>query len=148
MTMFDLIGQNAGTIIVLLIIMRIIQYALTYWQMKRFVRRFSAIRQAGKTAVGMSGGRYQGRAYGVLTVGADQRVLHAEQFAGLTVFSRLRQVPEMVGMTLEDVLDESRELPVSNKLQQAFRKAATDLVEALEQDGRENSETLDGGQVE
>ena len=146
--MFDVIGQNAGTIIVSLIIMWILQFALTYWQMGRFYRRLKEIRKDGLTAVGMSGGRYQGRAYGVITVDENNRVMHAERFAGWTVFSGLRQVPEMAGMTLEEVLDESRDLPVSKKLQSAFRKAATDLLMKSKQDEIGDSEATAEGPAE
>ena len=146
--MFDVIAENASTIVVSLIVMWILQFALTYWQMKRFVGRLKELRKDGMTAVGMSGGRYQGRAYGVITVDAEHRILHAEKFGGWTVFSRLRQVPELVGMTLDEVLDESRQLPVSKKLQAAFRRAATDLIESGDQDEKGDSEATVEGQAE
>lgn len=133
--MLDVIGENMGVIFILLIIMWGAQFAMTYFQMRRFYGRLKVIRKAGLTAVGMGGGQYKGRAYGVLTIDDDDRVIHAERMSGWTNFSGLRPVPEMEGMPLANVLNESIELPVkSAKLQEAFRNAARDLDKARKGD--------------
>jgi DNA-binding transcriptional regulator of glucitol operon len=128
--MFDVIGENIAVIFILLVIMWMMQFGFTYIQMQKFYKRLKIIRQDGLTAVGMEGGRYKGRAYGVLTVGKDNTVIHAEKMSGWTNFAGLRPVPELVGMTLDEILDEERTLPVSQKLQGAFRNAANDILNA------------------
>lgn len=137
--MFDVLVENAGTIFVFLAIMWIVQLILAYWQMRRFYGRLKVIRQKGLTAVGLGGGKYKGRSYAVLTIDADGKVIYAEKFAGWTIFARLHPVPEMVGMSLHDILNDNAVLPVSKKLQLAFKNAATDLLEAREKSEEEKS---------
>ena len=138
--MFDVIGENLAVIFILLVVMWILQFGFTYLQMQKFYKRLKIIRQDGLTAIGMEGGRYKGRAYGVLTVGKDNKIIHAEKMSGWTNFAGLKPVPELVGMTLDEVMDEERTLPVSKKLQSAFRNAARDILEAdIEKNGDESA---------
>ena len=132
--MFDEITTHAGTILVLLVFMWIAQFGLAYWQMKRFYARLKTLRQGGLTAVGLGGDRYKGRNYAVLTIDQDNIIVHAEKFSGWTIFSQLRPVPDLVGLSLQDVLNNEATLPVSKKLQAAFGNAARDLLEAREKE--------------
>jgi len=137
--MFDVIGENLGVIFVMLVIMWSMQFGLTYLQMRKYTKRLKIIRQDGLTSVGMSGGKYKGRTYGILTVDANNQVIHAEKMAGWTTFSNLKPVPELVGLNLDQILDENHELPISKKLHLAFRTAANDLIEAREKGLDKNS---------
>jgi DNA-binding transcriptional regulator of glucitol operon len=122
-----------GVFFLLLAVMWIIQFGLTYFQMRRFYGRMVQLKRNGLTAVGLCGNQYKGRTYAVLTIDEDNRVIHAESFGGWTVFATLKPVPEMQGMTLDDILANPADLPVSNKLQTAFSNAATDLKHAREE---------------
>ena len=137
--MFDVIGENIAVIFILLAIMWVLQFGFTYIQMQKFYKRLKIIRQDGVTAIGMEGGRYKGRAYGVLTVDKENNIIHAERMSGWTNFAGLRPVPELVGMTLEEIMDEERPLPVSKKLQNAFRNAARDILNA---DGEKSGDEI------
>jgi DNA-binding transcriptional regulator of glucitol operon len=131
--MFDVIGENLGVFFVLLAIMWVLQFIMTYVQMQKYTKRLKVIRQDGLTAVGMGGTKYRGRAYGVLTIDNDNRVIHAERMSGWSNFAGLRAVPELIGMKIEEIADEEVELPVSKKLRVAFRNAANDLIKAREE---------------
>jgi glucitol operon activator protein len=138
--MFDVIGENIAVIFVLLAVMWMLQFGFTYIQMQKFYKRLKIIRQDGITAIGMAGGKYKGRTYGVLTVDNNNIIIHAERMSGWTNFAGLRPVPELVGMSLDEILDEDRNLPVSKKLQGAFRNAANDILNAdKEKNGDEGS---------
>ena len=128
--MFDLLQDNIAVLLGLLLLMWIAQFGFTYIQMQRFYARLKVIRKDGVTAVGMGGGQYRGRAYGVLTIDEDQKVIHAERLSGWSNFSGLKPVPELVGMHLDQIRDEDTQLPVSKRLQEAFRNAAKDILEA------------------
>jgi glucitol operon activator protein len=127
---FDVITENIAVIFVLLAIMWALQFGLTYMQMRKYTARLKIIRQAGLTAVGMAGTKYKGKSYGVLTIDKDNRVIHAEKMSGWTTFSNLRPVPQLVGMRVEEILNEDKDLPLPKKLQEAFRNAANDLLKA------------------
>ncbi len=130
--MIDLIGENLGVLFGLLVVMWILQFGLTFLQMRKYTARLKIIRQDGLTSVGMSGSKYKGRTYGILTVDKNKKIIHAEKMSGWTNFSNLRPVPDLVGMNVEQILDEEKELPISKKLHLAFRNAANDLLEAKE----------------
>lgn len=130
--MFDLIAENAAIIFFGLIVMWFIQFGAAYWQMRRFYRRMVALRKNGLTAVGLNGDRLKGRAYAVLTIDGEDRIVHAEQFSGWTIFAGLRPVPELVGMPLQEILNNEAALPVSKKLRSAFVSAARSLQTARE----------------
>lgn len=128
--MLDYLSENMGVVALLLLVMWGLQFAFTYIQMRKFYARLKVVRQAGLTAVGKGGGQYRGRVYGVLTIDDNKKVIHAEKMSGWSNFSGLSPVPELVGLTLGDILDETRELPVSRKLSDAFRDAAAYLLDA------------------
>jgi DNA-binding transcriptional regulator of glucitol operon len=126
----NVIVDNFVTILLGLVVMWLLQFGLAYWQMRRFYRRMSILRQGGLTAIGLSGNRYKGRTYAVLTIDEDNRIVHAEKFSGWTIFAGLKPVPELVGLPLDEMLAKQTTLPVGKKLQLAFANAARDLQAA------------------
>ena len=126
----DFLNENMVLIIILLIGLWIAQFVLAYWQMMRFYDRLKVIRKNGLTAVGLHGDRVKGRVYAVLAVDEKGTIVHAEQFSGLTVFAKLRPNKDIEGLTLADILDEKKELPMSSRLRTAYENAANDIWEA------------------
>lgn len=126
----DIITNNLGFIFLVLVALWLIQFGLAYRQMRHFYQRMITLRRSGLTAVGLSGNRYKGRAYAVLTIDEDDRIIHAEQFSGWTVFAQLRPIPQLIGMSLQELLNNEAGLPVSKKLRPAFANAARDLQAA------------------
>ncbi len=120
-----------STIIIAFVIAWIIQFAMTYLQMQRFNKRLKELRKGGKiTATGMSGSMYKRRAYGILVIDENEKVLHAEQFSGYTIFASLKPVKELEGLTIHDVMDESIVLPISKKIRNAFQNAVAEIEKA------------------
>ncbi|MCL4299387.1 MAG: transcriptional regulator [Anaerolineae bacterium] len=126
----DIITNNLGFIFLVLVALWLIQFGLAYRQMRHFYQRMITLRRSGLTAVGLSGNRYKGRAYAVLTIDEDDRIIHAEQFSGWTVFAQLKPIPQLIGMSLQELLNNEAGLPVSKKLRPAFANAARDLQAA------------------
>lgn len=129
----DFVFDNFTIFLLMLVVMWMIQFGFAYYQMRRFYGRMVELKQHGLTAVGVCGNQYKGRAYGVLTINEENRVIHAERFAGWTVFATLKPVPAISGMALDDILASPTDLPVSKKLQTAFSNAAKDLKQAREE---------------
>lgn len=129
--MVEALANNAGFFFILLAAMWAAQLGLSYVQLRRFNRRILEVRKWGKTAVGLSGDRYRGRSYVILTIDEKGVVVNAEHFAGSTVFARVKPSPGVVGMTIQQILASPESLPVSKKEQAAFVSAATYLQEAM-----------------
>lgn len=130
--------QNYGWLIGLLVVMWLLQFFMSYLQMKRYYGRLSALRREGPTATGMSGNRLNTRAYGVLTLNkADNTIRRAEQLSGFTVFASLRPVPALVGQPL-DAVTPDRKAPrgISSKQWKAFCAAADYLRKHIEATAR------------
>jgi glucitol operon activator protein len=130
--MIDAISENAGFFFVFLAVMWAAQFGLSYYQLRRFNRRILEVRKWGKTAVGLSGDRYRGRSYAILTIDESGRVVNAEYFGGSTIFARSKPAPAVVGLTIDQILTQPDALPVTKKERLAFVSAATYLKEALE----------------
>ena len=130
--MFD----SPWTIVIFLLVAAwLVQFAFSYFQMRNFYRRLTVLRRDGMLAVGKGGGQYRGRAYGVLVIDDEGKVIHAEKLAGWTVFAKLRPVPELVGLTIEEILGQSRPIYLSKKLHEAFTNAAYDLATMEDEEG-------------
>ena len=126
----ELITNNPGLTFLALGILWLMQFGLAYWQLRRLYQRMIILRRSGLTAIGLSGNRYKGRSYAVLTIGEDGRIIHAEHFSGWTVFAQLKPIPQLVGMSLPELLTHEETLPVSKKLRPAIANAARDLQAA------------------
>jgi DNA-binding transcriptional regulator of glucitol operon len=107
-----------------------IQYALAFWQMRRFYRRVAEFRRYGKVSIGVAGSAWRRRQYAVLVVDASQRIVHVEQLSGWTILAILKPVPGLDGRPLSAVFNDDLELPVSHKLLLALRNAATYIRDA------------------
>lgn len=128
--MVDFMVEYGGFVLGGMVVMWLAQFWMAYRQMKVFYKDLALLRKDGLTAVGLNGDRLKGRAYGILVIDDQDRVVHAQKFAGWTVFARLQPAPELVGMSLSDILDDGAVLPVSAKLRPAFVNAARDLQAA------------------
>lgn len=116
-------STTATVIILMLAIMWALQYALSFWQMRRYYRRLAELRREGMVWVGMAGSAWRRRQYAVLVVDRDNRIVRAEQLSGWTVLAALKPVPELEGRPASDLTDDALELPVSGKLLLALRDA-------------------------
>jgi DNA-binding transcriptional regulator of glucitol operon len=113
-----------GSVIILsLVIMWVLQYALAFWQMRRYYGRIAELRREGQVWVGMAGSAWRRRQYAVVVVSPDNRIVRVEQLSGWTVLATLKPVRGLEGRPLNDLLDDSLQLPVSKKLLLALRDA-------------------------
>jgi DNA-binding transcriptional regulator of glucitol operon len=105
----------------------LVQGVLSFRQARRFYGRIRHLRSLGRTAVGLSGSTYRGKAYGVLAVDDQDRIVHAEKLTGFTIFAQLRPVDQLVGRTLSDLLSGPVD-GLSSKVYNAFKMAAETLA--------------------
>ncbi|MGI6259660.1 MAG: transcriptional regulator GutM [Anaerolineaceae bacterium] len=103
-----------------------VQLFLTGWQAKRYYKRLKELRKDGLTSVGMAGGKWTGRTYGVLVIDEDKKIVHAEKMSGMTIFSGLRPVEGLVGLDVAELLDENQDFLLKKKPLEAFRNAANE----------------------
>ncbi|MBL8045216.1 MAG: hypothetical protein JNL09_01675 [Anaerolineales bacterium] len=140
--------ETATFVVLALALAWLVQLGLSYWQMKRFYGRISQLRKSGKLAIGLEGGLYKGRQYGVLVVDEQENVVRAEQLSGLTIFSQLKSVSPLVGLKMNRLFEDEKalaeELKISKKQVLAFRNAAQYLRDAearAEKKNRQAEET-------
>ena len=109
-----------------------VQLALAYRQARLFYKRMSSLRKLGRCASGLASGRYRGRVYVVLVVDSRTRkVIVAEKLGGATVFTGLKPVTQLVGRTLNELVDP--EAPPIEGVSPRLREAARSAAEALQQ---------------
>jgi DNA-binding transcriptional regulator of glucitol operon len=76
----------------------LLQLVLAYQQAQRFMGRARVLRRQGRVSIGASRRQLRGRAYVVVAVGPDDRVMAAEALRGVTVFANARPVPALLGL--------------------------------------------------
>lgn len=111
------------TIALLLAFMWALQYALSFWQMRRYYGRLSELRREGLVWVGMAGSAWRRRQYVALVVSPEQRIVRVEQLSGWTVLATLKPLPGLEGRPVSDLTDDSLALPVTPKQLAALRDA-------------------------
>ncbi|MGQ0600478.1 MAG: transcriptional regulator GutM [Anaerolineales bacterium] len=116
-------SSTATVIILMLALMWALQYALSFWQMRRYYRRLAELRREGTVWVGLAGSAWKRRQYAVLVVDRDNRIVRVEQLSGWTVLAALQPVPGREGRPVSDLTDDTLPLPVSDKLLLALRDA-------------------------
>jgi glucitol operon activator protein len=140
-------STSMAIFLALLVLAWFLQGALSFWQARRFYGRIQQLRSYGRTAVGMSGSLYRGRAYGVLAVDDKDRIVRAEQLSGFTIFAQLRPAEELVGRTLSELLSEPVE-GLSAKVYGAFKMAAETLADESEPADEASGEAEGAGSIE
>ncbi|MDF1520311.1 MAG: transcriptional regulator GutM [Brevefilum sp.] len=115
---------NYSYIFIILAVTYALQLLLTGWQAKRFYRRLRELRKDGLLSIGLSGGKWSGRTYAVLVVDKNLDIINAGKLSGMTVFSQLKTIDEVIGLNARDLLEESRQFEIKKKLLEAFRNAA------------------------
>lgn len=116
-------NSTAAVVVLGLGCMWLLQYAFTFWQMRRYNKRLSELRKGGSVWVGLNGSAWKGRQYAVVVVDKENRIARVEQLSGWTVLAALKPVPGLEGRPVSDLTDDHIELPVSNKLLLALRDA-------------------------
>jgi len=130
------LGSSTGIFLALLVVGWVLQGVFSFWQAKRFYGRIQRLRTLGRTAVGVAGSIYRTKAYGVLTVDSENRIVRAEKLSGFTFLAQPKPVQQLAGMTLSDFLSGPVE-GLSPKLYDAFKMAAESLLEGEAEGDRE-----------
>ncbi len=125
--------ESYALVIILMVVLWLVQFVMSFFQMNRFYKRQSQLRRDGLLATGMDGSRWSGRTYGVMTIDKNSVINHAESLSGITVFATLKPVPQLVGMRLDEIAAEN-EPPqgVSKRKWAAFCAAAQMLRDHLQ----------------
>lgn len=119
--------QNYLLLLGLLGVGWVLQLILAVHQMRRFYKRFGELRRLGRTAMGIGGSTYRGRAYALIASDSRGRVVAAEVMRGFTVFARPRPLTAVTGWSLRAVsAGPPSELPMNSR--RALMAAATTLL--------------------
>jgi glucitol operon activator protein len=81
----------------------LLQLLLSYQQARQFMARARALRRRGRVSIGASPRRIRGRAFVVVAVGPEDRIVAAEVLRGITVFANAKPEPALIGRTAADL---------------------------------------------
>lgn len=133
--------MNVSVIFLALAFVWMLQLILSLLQTKRFHQNIADLRKQGAaTSVGISGRNWTLKNYGVLVVDEERMVIRAQKLTGFTVFSNLKDVPQLAGLPLDRFDSHEPVQGVKKKLWQAFQNAATFITR---HDQRELAESED-----
>jgi glucitol operon activator protein len=114
---------TGSAIIILLAAAWLLQFALSYFQMRRFYGRIAKLHKFGSVWIGMEGSAWKRRQYVALVIDKNNIIQKAEQLSGWTIIASLKPVQGLDGRPISDLKDDTIELPVKGKLLLAFRNA-------------------------
>jgi DNA-binding transcriptional regulator of glucitol operon len=95
--------MGVGWLFLLLGVLWALQLLLSYQQARHFMARARALRRQGRVSIGASPRRLRGRAFVVVAVGPDDRIVAAEALRGITVFANAKPVPALIGLRAADL---------------------------------------------
>ena len=116
--------------ILLLAVAWILQIVGTYFQMRHYREVLGYItREGGEGYVGVGNAKATFGKGVVLILVADENdvVRRALRMRGMTVFARFNDVPDLVGMSLEELRAEGREDPYDKSTMLAARRAVEQI---------------------
>jgi DNA-binding transcriptional regulator of glucitol operon len=120
--MFD---RPSVAIVGFLVAAWLLQIWMSAQQMRRFHATSQRLRRMGThMAVGVAGNMYRTKTYVALVIGTGRQVVAAERISGLTVFASSKPVPEVVGISLDEVGRDDPPRGVSPKTWAALDHAA------------------------
>jgi DNA-binding transcriptional regulator of glucitol operon len=122
-------SATGSAIIILLAIAWVLQFVLSFFQMRRFYGRIAKLHKYGTVWIGMEGTAWKRRQYVALVVDKENIIRKAEQLSGWTVIAGLKPVEGLDGRPISDLMDDSIDLPVKGKLLLAFRNAVQHIEE-------------------
>lgn len=141
--------STTATIIVLgLGFMWLLQFVLTFWQLRRYNQRLSELRKLGTVWVGLNGTAWKGRVYALVVVNKQNHIVCVEKFAGKTIFAVPKPVPGFEGRPISDLTDDSIELPVSEKMLQALRNAVQHMQDHEKRQAEKEEKNLENAALE
>ncbi len=134
------LDRTASVIVLALGLGWLLQFVLSYFQLRRFYRRIGELRRGGKlVSIGVNGTAWRRRHYAVLVVDPEtKRIDHAEELSGWTVLAHLKPVRGLQGKAVEELLREDTVWPphISRKLAAALQNAARYILE-FQKEGKE-----------
>jgi DNA-binding transcriptional regulator of glucitol operon len=102
----------------------LLQLLLAYQQARHFMARARALRRQGRVSIGASPRRIRGRAFVVVAVGSDDRIVAAEALRGITVFANAKPVPALIGLRAADLAAGAEVPDLAPRVQTAAQQAA------------------------
>jgi DNA-binding transcriptional regulator of glucitol operon len=138
----DKMPSTGSAIIILLAFAWLLQFGLSFFQMRRFYRRIAVLHKYGSVWIGMEGTAWKRRQYAVLVVDKENIIRRAEELSGWTILATLKPVAGLDGRPISDLKDDTIDLPVKGKLLLAFRNAVKLIEEhSARKAARENEST-------
>lgn len=130
--------MNIIAIAILVLLAFILQYALTYLQMKGFNTHYSRLRKMGRVAIGRKKGALRAGAIVMLAIDENANIIAGSFLQGITVLARFKNFDGFIGINIVDITEEyCKALRLSKSLTLAVL------------DARDNYITIsEGGEVE
>ena len=113
-----------GWLFLLLAVLWALQLGLAYQQAQAFMARAKALRRLGRVSIGASPRRIRGRAFVVVAVGSDDRIIAAEALRGITVFANAKPAPALIGLRAADLAAGAEVPGLAPTVQAAAQQAA------------------------
>ena len=114
--------NTTNTLILIAVFAWGLQILLGWWQVSRFNKAFETLCRLGKVGIGRTAGRFKPKTLIAVAFDDDQRVVGAILMQGLTVFSRPVPIPQLIGISRQNIVAEQI-FPNNQRCQEALKSA-------------------------
>jgi len=106
----------------------VLQYLLTFVQMKSFTLHYGELRKMGRVAIGKKRGAFQAGSIAMLALDDDGVILDGRYMQGVTVFARFKAFKKDQGFEGKNIGDLDKEDCKSRNLSRPLSAAVLDAV--------------------
>jgi glucitol operon activator protein len=128
-----------GYLILVLALVWALQIVGTYFQMRHYREVLGGITREedeGYVGVGNAKARFGKGVILILVAGENGVVRRALSMRGMTIFARFKEVPELVGLRLDELRNEEREGPYEKGTMLAARRAVEQIDRIKQEQAR------------
>jgi DNA-binding transcriptional regulator of glucitol operon len=123
-------GIELAPLVGVVVVLWVVQLALSYRQAIGMSRRIANLRRIGTVAVGLGRGRLKSRTYAVVAIDRSDRVVGLEVLSGWSNFSKPKPYTELIGIPYQDLCESPSVEAFGVTLRAALCQAVTVLREA------------------
>lgn len=129
--------MNIVPLIIIFMLAFVLQYLLSFKQMKQFNKHYSTLRKQGRVAIGVSKGGFKAGAIAMFSIDDTGKIMEGRYLQGVTVFSRFKLLNGFEGCDIDQLKKDDCQV----------RKLAKPLTKAILEASSNYRIFMSGGEI-
>lgn len=118
--------MNIVPLIIIFMLAFVLQYLLSFQQMKQFNKHYSYLRKQGRVAIGVSKGGFKAGAIAMFSIDENGFIMEGRYMQGVTVFSKFKDLHGFEGYDIDELkIEDCRKRKFAKPLTKAILEASS-----------------------